>query len=166
MLRSLIRSSQLPLIMLTGYGSKTNLVKFPSRSANKCKARCGVYTSLFLSPSVFLSCAFSLNYSDYLRFETFVLKSVERSLFTSLTLSMSRSRSRSRVSDVMYDSYRTERTGAAAGDTYFSSYSGSRPSSSYLYGHSYSNYHEGITTQNRLLDKDSYCTTPKLRVYF
>ena len=75
---------------------------------------------------------------------------------------MSRSRSRSRVSDVMYDSYRTERTGAAAGDTYFSSYSGSRPSSSYLYGHSYSNYHEGITTQNRLLDKDSYCTTPKL----
>ena len=60
---------------------------------------------------------------------------------------MFRSRSRSRVSDSMYDSYRTERAGGGAADSYLSSYSGSRPSSSYLYGHSYSNYHEGITTQ-------------------
>ena len=59
-----------------------------------------------------------------------------------------RSRSRSRVSDSMYDSYRSERAGAGAGagaDSYFSSYTGSRPSSSYLYGHTYTNYHEGVS---------------------
>ena len=69
---------------------------------------------------------------------------------------MFRSRSRSRVSDSMYDSYRTERAGAGAADSYLSSYSGSRPSSSYLYGHSYSNYHEGITPQEAPDDKDSF----------
>ena len=63
------------------------------------------------------------------------------------TSALTRSRSRSRVSD-SYDGYRTSTTtggsGAAASDSaYYTSYNSSRPSSSYLYGHSYSNYHEG-----------------------
>ena len=65
---------------------------------------------------------------------------------TQPTSALTRSRSRSRVSD-SYDGYRTSTTtgaGAApASDSpYYTSYN-SRPSSSYLYGHSYSNYHEG-----------------------
>ena len=66
-------------------------------------------------------------------------------------IAISRSRSRSRVSD-SYEGYRGGAGGGAggAGDSYYSSYN-SRPTSSYLYGHSYSNYHEGKHSRYSLL---------------
>ena len=69
---------------------------------------------------------------------------------TTPTSALTRSRSRSRVSEG-YEGYRAGAgSGSGAGDSYYSSYN-SRPSSSYLYGHSYSNYHEGEFRRTQLL---------------
>merc|ERR1719500_652439 len=79
--------------------------------------------------------------SDYLRYQRRTSRAISDypapSSSAATSAALNRSRSRSRVSD--YDAYtRREPT-----DSYLSTYS-SRPSqSNYLYGHSYSNYHEG-----------------------
>ena len=79
--------------------------------------------------------------SDYLRYQRRTSRAISDypapSSSAATSAALNRSRSRSRVSD--YDAY-TRREPA---DSYLSTYS-SRPSqSNYLYGHSYSNYHEG-----------------------
>ena len=147
--------------------------------------RYNYYSSLTPDPESFLSGPTSPRWrrrsydhdSDYLRYQrrtsartsglTDYPQPQTSTTSTQPTSALTRSRSRSRVSD-SYDGYRTSTTtggsgGAASDSPYYTSYN-SRPSSSYLYGHSYSNYHEGGSPVSPLTE--NLCLSRRILLWF
>jgi len=133
----------------TAYAPQSSTYSNYRPSSAKDYTRYNYYSSVAEPDSTFLTGPTSPRWrrrsydhdSDYLRYQRRTSRPLsDYPAPTTTSSALTRSRSRSRVTE--YDSYRRD------GDSYFSTYT--RPNSSYLYGHSYSNYHEGNEDNSRI----------------